>query len=359
MVPMSVYRIGLVGVGRGSGYGRVFAHDPRCQIVACCDAKQESLARFQQELELPDGACFTSYDDFVALDLDVVFLGTPIPFHADQAVAALETAKHVLSEVTAASTVADCARIFEAVRRTGRRYMLAENCCYWPFVAQWQAWVRAGRIGEVFYAECEYVHDIRSLVYDPVTQTQRWRANRAPLHYCSHSLGPILEIMDDRIVRAMGAGDGRRLLPEGGVGGIDIQVALFETGKGAIIKLLRSSVAPHKPALHYYTLQGTRGYVESSRRGIPGPGTLYAEAEMEGPQEIEVTTVDASLPEEARAGGHGTAEYALVQDFLAALERGDKPPLDESRAMDLTVPGLVAHESALSGGNWLDVPLFD
>ncbi|MBU0611711.1 MAG: Gfo/Idh/MocA family oxidoreductase, partial [Armatimonadetes bacterium] len=331
---MGVFRIGLVGVGRGSGYGRVFAHDPRCEIVACCDAKDESLARFQQELALPDDACFTRYDDFVARDLDIVFLGTPIPFHADEAVAALETGKHVLSEVTAASTVEDCARIFDTVLRTGQRYMLAENCCYWPFVAQWRDWVQAGRIGEVFYGECEYVHDIRSLVYDPVTQTQRWRANRAPLHYCSHSLGPILEVMGDRIIRAMGAGESRRLLPEGGVGGVDIQVALFETRQGAIIKLLRSSVAPRKPAIHYYTLQGTKGYVESSRRGIPGPGMLYCEGEMDGPEEIEVATVDTSLPEEARAGGHGTAEYALVQDFLGALQAGRKPPLDESRAMD-------------------------
>jgi len=356
---MPTFRIGLVGVGRGSGYGRVFAHDPRCEIVACCDAKEEALARFQEELQLPEDRCFTSYDDFIALDMDIVFLGTPIPYHAEEALAALETGKHVLSEVTAASTVEDCGRIVEAVRRTGRRYMLAENCCYWPFVAEWGAWVRAGRIGEVCYGECEYVHDIRSLVYDPVTQTQRWRASRAPLHYCSHSLGPILEITGDRIVRACGAGNSRRILPEGGIGGIDIQVALFETQKGAILKLLRSSVAPRKPAIHYYTLQGTKGFVESSRRGIPGPGMLYCEDEMSDPQEIEVTTVDASLPEEARAGGHGTAEYALVQDFLAALEAGRKPPLDEVRAMDLTVPGLIAHESAMSGGNWLDVPLFD
>jgi len=245
---MPTFRIGLVGVGRGSGYGRVFAHDPRCDIVACCDANEQSLARFQDELKLPDDACFTSYDDFIALDFDIVFLGTPIPFHAEEAVAALETGKHVLSEVTAASTVADCARIFETVRRTGRRYMLAENCCYWPFVAQWRDWVQAGRLGDIFYGECEYVHNISSLVYDPVTQTQRWRANRAPLHYCSHSLGPVLEITGDRIIRAMGAGNSRRVLPEVGIGGIDMQVALFETQKGAILKLLRSSVAPRHQA---------------------------------------------------------------------------------------------------------------
>jgi len=355
---MPAFRIGLVGVGRGSGYGRVFAHDPRCEIVACCDARQKSLARFQEELHLPDEACFTGYDEFIALDMDIVFLGTPIPFHADEAVAALGTGKHVLSEVTAASTVEDCARIYDTVQRTGLRYMLAENCCYWPFVAQWREWVQGGRIGEVFYAECEYIHNIRQMVFDPETGTQRWRARRAPLHYCSHSLGPILQILDDRIIRACGAGNSRRILPEGDEGGIDIQVALFETQKGAVIKLLRSSVAPRKPAIHYYTLQGTKGFVESNRRGIPGPGMLYAEDQMDDVEEIEVSTIDTSLPEEARAGGHGTAEYALVQDFLAALEAGRKPPLYESRAMDLTVPGLIAHQSAMSGGNWLDVPLF-
>lgn len=353
---MSQFKVGLVGVGRGSGYGRVFAHDPRCEIVACCDAKAEAVAAFQTELGLPDERCFTSYDEFIATDMDIVFLGTPIPYHADQTVKAVEGGKHVLSEVTAASTVEDCARIVEAVRRTGKRYMLAENCCYWPFVPQWREIVGAGRLGEVMYAEGEYVHDIRNMVYDPVTETQRWRANRAPLHYCSHSLGPLLEIMQDRIVRASGRGEGHRILPEGGVGGIDLQVALFETEKGALIKLLRSSVAPRKPALHWFMLQGSRGYVESSRRGIPGTGLLYIKGEMDEPAEIEVGTVDTSLPEEARGGGHGTAEYSLVQEFLAALESGRKPPLDEARAMDLTVPGLVAHESALQGGKWLEVP---
>jgi len=27
--------------------------------------------------------------------------------------------------------------------------------------------------------------------------------------------------------------------------------------------------------------------------------------------------------------------------------------------MDFTVPGIIAHESAVSDGNWRDVPVFD
>jgi len=101
---MSRWRIGLVGVGRGSSYGMVFAGHPHCEVVACCDIDAQALARFQRELELDDRSCFTDYDEFINTDMDIVFVGTPIPYHADQTIKALESGKHVLSEVTAASS---------------------------------------------------------------------------------------------------------------------------------------------------------------------------------------------------------------------------------------------------------------
>ena len=350
------WRIGLVGIGRGSGYGSLFASTPDCDVVACCDASEKALAKFQEQLKLPDSCCYTSYDNFIASPMDAVFIGTPIMYHADQTIKALEADAHVLSEVTAASTIEDCQRIVDAVGRTGKIYMLAENCVYWPFVQEWKRMVEAGRIGKVFYAECEYLHPIPELIVDPETGAKYWRAERPPLHYCSHSLGPVLDIMGDRITRAMGLGNSRQVLPEGGVGGIDIQVALFETEKGAIIKLLRSSVIPRHPAMHYYMLQGTKGFVETDRLGPKGPGLLYVEGEMETAQETPCAKNDTSLPEWASSGGHGTAEYFVIDAFLRALETGEKPLLDEIRGMDLTVPGIVAHDSATKNGIWIDVP---
>ncbi|MGQ9731935.1 MAG: Gfo/Idh/MocA family protein [Candidatus Zipacnadales bacterium] len=352
------WRVGLAGVGRGAGYGKLFADDPRCEITAVCDISPEALERFSKELKLPDSRLFTEYGEFVTSGLDIVFVGTPMPVHAEQTIAALEAGCHVLSEVTAATTVEDCGRIVETVRRTGRTYMLAENCIYWHFVQEWKALVHAGRLGEIIYAEAEYLHPIPELIYDRSTGEKKWRFNRAPLHYCTHSLGPILDITGDRVVRVCGRGQGHRILPEAPIGGIDVQVALLETNRGMLIKLLRSSVMPRKPPIHFYALHGTRGYVETDRGGPVGPGRLYIEGEMDRDREIPVPLSDPSLPPSARAGGHGTAEYCLVQDFLGALERGEKPRIDEVRAMDMTVPGLIAHESAMRNGAWLDVPCF-
>lgn len=352
------YKFGVVGVGRGSAYGSILSSTKGCQVVACCDKSEKALSQFQEEFHLPDSCCFTNYTEFInSVPMDAVFLGTPIPAHADQAVYALESGIHVLSEVTAASSLADCERLVDAVKRSGKIYMMAENCCYWHFIRQWCEWVQLGRIGDVFYAECEYLHPIPDAIIDPVTSDYLWRAERPPIHYCSHSLGPILEITQDRIIRAMGLGRAHRIMPEHLVmGTIDIQVAMFETERGAIIKLLRSSMAP-RPYMHYYMLQGTKGFLETDREG-PQEARFFIQDEMESPKEIECLRSDPALPESAGAGGHGTSEYLVVQEFLQSLNSGKRPALDVVRSMDLTTPGIMAHESAMLGGIWLDVPLF-
>ena len=352
----SQWTVGLVGVGRGSGYGRLFADEPRCEITAVCDSSSDALERFGDGLELPDSARFSDYGDFVETKPDIVFVGTPMPCHADQTIAALEAGCAVLSEVTMGSTVEDCERTVEAVRRTGQPYMLAENCIYWHFVSEWKAMVEAGRLGEIIYAEAEYLHPIPQLIFDRATGEKKWRFTRAPLHYCTHSLGPVLDITGDRVVRVSGIGQGHRIMPEAPIGGIDIQVALMETARGMVVKLLRTSVAPRHPAIHYYSLQGTKGFMETDRGGPAGDGRVYIQGEMDAAQGYPVPLSDPALPASAAAGGHGTAEYSLVQDFLRSLETGERPRIDEVRGWDMTIPGLIAHESAMQDGKWLDVP---
>jgi hypothetical protein len=74
--------------------------------------------------------------------------------------------------------------------------------------------------------------------------------------------------------------------------------------------------------------------------------------------QMTASTVNPSAPEEAKHGGHGTSEYYLIRDFLDALESGVRPPIDVIRSMDFTVPGIIAHQAAMSGGVWMDVPTF-
>ena len=80
--------------------------------------------------------------------------------------ATLERGLHVLSEVTAAVSLEQCHELARAVRRSGRRYMLAENYCYTKPNVMILSMVRQGLFGEIYYAEGAYIHDCHSFQYD-------------------------------------------------------------------------------------------------------------------------------------------------------------------------------------------------
>lgn len=357
------YRVGLVGVSRGSSLVRPFGVFPETEIAALCDVNEQRLADVAASFQIADDHLFTDYDHFLESDVDIVVVGTPIQFHADQAVRALEAGKHVLSEVTAAYTLEDCRRIVEAAQRSGRTYMMAENCCYFHFIRQWKEWAGAGRLGHIFYAEAEYIHNIQHLLRNPQSGENYWRIQRPPIYYCTHSLGPLLYLMEDRITHALGLDAGFGIMPDLGPGCLNMEVALFKTEKGAVIKLLRSQVAFREPPLHFYSLYGTQGSLENDRsgHGRTQQGKLYIAGEhapQAGHAVIACPEADPDAPPEAYSGGHGTSEYYLVRDFIEAIRQGTRPPIDAVKAAEWTAPGLCAHASALQGGAWVDVPRF-
>lgn len=357
---MRKLKVGHVG-GR-IGYGYLFRAHPRTELVAVCDVDPEALEKARKTFGLRSSECFQNYDDFLKRDLDIVVVGTPIPFHAEQSIKAMESGKHVLSEVTAANNVRECEELVRSVKRTGMKYMLAENMCYVHFIQEWKRMVQEGKLGKIYYAEGEYIHQIRSRLRDPVTEELLWRASRPPIHYCSHSLGPLLMMLDDRIVKAAASGKETNIMPGVGVGAIDMQVALFETKKDVMIKLLRSQVVAREPSFHYYTIYGTKGFVENGRLGFrngTSKGMLYIEGEDKVAREIDWHLSDPKASEEARRGGHGTSEYYLIRDFINCIDNDAKPPIDVVKAVDMTLPGLIAHEAAMKGNIWLDVPHFE
>jgi predicted dehydrogenase len=358
---MKKLNVGVVGLRRGSTYAKLFSAYPRTQVTAICDIDRNVLERYRSELGLSSSQCFDSYDEFIKkAGVDIVVVATPIPYHAEQTIKAMEAGKHVLCEVTMANNVKDCETVVRTARKTGMKYMMAENYCYFHYIREWEKMVKEGALGRIFYAEAEYVHQIRDLLKDPKTGRTTWRANRPPIHYITHCLGPILMLLEDRVVKATASGKTTYTMPDVGVGAIDMQVALFETAKGVTIKVLRSNVAPREPPTVYYSIYGTKGFVENGRTGNPWQvtrGLLYIEGVDKTAREVDWYVSDPNAPEEARK--YGTAEYYLVRDFVNAIETDTPPPIDAAKAADMTVPGLIAHEAAMKGNVWLDVPHFE
>ena len=365
---MKQWNVGIVGLRRGRGFVSVFDAHPRVKVTALCDLDEERLADLGKAFSLSDDGLYTDFDQFVEAPMDIVVIATPIAFHAEQTIKSLESGKHVLCEQTAAYTVEDCERIVETVKKTGGKYMMAENYTYFHYVQEWKKIIDEGKLGDIFYAEAEYVHEIEHLLVDEESGGFHWRHERPPIWYCAHCLGPVLTLMNDRIVQACGSHAGFHKNPKYSdhLGFLDMEVGLFRTERGALFKILRSQVAPRYPHMVYYSLYGTKGYVENGRTGSTTDGFLYIEGETPTDEKggkkaepIRCSVVDPNAPDEAKQGGHGTSEYYLIRDFLDSVENDTNPPIDVMRSMDFTIPGIVAHDSAMADGNWRDVPLFD
>jgi predicted dehydrogenase len=352
---MSELRCGVVGLNRGRLFVDVFQNHPHCRVTAVCDSDPKRLAGFSGL------ATHTDYDAFLAEGLDVVAVVTPGPLHAGQSIRALESGSHVLCETPCVYSVAEARNVVSATQRTGRSYMLAEDYLWRGWVEALKAAADDGAFGRTVYAEGEYIHDCRDIMladqagFVPYADRGRrpgaartWRATHLPpIVYCSHTLGPLLTIMGDRVTSAVGLSTGTHTAPD--LDAIDVEAALLETEQGAVIRLTNGfSVAC--PMVLGFQLVGTAGSVRFVHDGRAS-ARWYSEAAVPRMAGWE------DMPAHLLAGRDGRDSVAaMVEQFVASILEDRQPPIDVHRSMDFVLPGIIANESARQGGVKLPVP---
>jgi predicted dehydrogenase len=372
---MQSIKVGLVGAGgnavgdgRGLSHARHLAALDAGKIVAVCDIVPEAAERVGARL---DAKPYTDYEAFLRHGLDVIILATPDTLHAQMAATALEAGVGVISEVPGATTVDDGRRLVEAYKKAGGFYMLMENYGYRDEIELIRRLVQAGKFGDVYFGEGEYLHDCRGLNrFADGSLTWRGR-DFSGYVYIWHSLRPLLYILDDRPTRvtAMATMQPGRL--EADINIPDNVVSLFQTAGGRMLKIRVDIVSP-RPHLHdYYALQGTRGCFEGTR-GFGDPPRLWLEevetAERPGKSgpsvhwqpladfEADYIPDRVAARSDAARAGHGGSDYWTMKAFVDAFRAGKPSPVDVYRALDCSLPGPLALESAKQGGMPVDVP---
>jgi len=66
-----------------------------------------------------------------------------------------------------------------------------------------------------------------------------------------------------------------------------------------------------------------------------------------------------ALPPSVQGGGHGGSHGPLMNEFITAILEDREPLVNVYEALAMTVPGVVAHQSALKDGETLKVPQYD
>jgi predicted dehydrogenase len=120
-------KFAVIGQGHiGKRHAEMIRRNPDSKLVAVCDV----LSKEEVKHDVSDEAYFTSYDELLAanLDIDVINICTPNGYHAEYALKALDTKKHVVIEKPIALTKTDAEKIlFKSLEVSHHVFCVMQN----------------------------------------------------------------------------------------------------------------------------------------------------------------------------------------------------------------------------------------
>ncbi len=354
-------RVGVVGVGRGQAFAKGAGPNLGMELVALCDSWEERLNVLGKQLKV---AAYTDYDKFLAHDMDAVILANYFHEHAPFAIKALCAGKHVMSETAACFTLAEGVALVEAVEKSGKVYMFAENYPYSACNQEMRRLYREGLVGDFQYGEGEYVHPMDSHYYDSISiGLNHWRNWFPATYYCTHALAPLMFIADAMPAKVNGfviaydpedeVSFGRTARRNDAASAI-----LVRMNTGAVAKLLQGSLRGHGV---WTSIHGNKGLMENLRWGSTEMLRIRREPFDKGMGEPVERIYAPEFPEQgelAARSGHGGGDFFMNYHFANAIRSGKPPYLDVYRGVAMSIVGIQAYRSALKDSNTFEVPDF-
>ena len=317
---MRKVRWGILGTGaiaRQFVEGLIYL--PEAEVLAVGSRSEASAAEFADEREIPRR--YASYDDLAAdPDIDVVYVATPHPFHADNAELCLEAGKAVLCEKPFTVNAAETERVVWLARDRGLFLMEGMWTRFFPLMEKLRRLVSDGAIGEVRMLNVDFGFrtdlDPASRLFDPKL------GGGALLDvgvYCVSLASMVL-----------GRPSGSVGLSHLGETGVDEQASVILEHEGG--RLANLSIGIRTATPQEATIMGTDGYIR-----VHSPWWRPTSMTIERPGEGTETV-------EAPVSGNGfNYEAAEVMRCLeAGATESEIMPLDETLSVMRTMDGIRA-----------------
>jgi len=366
-------RVALAGLGFGAEFLPIYQRLPGVEVVALCQRTRAKLDALGDAFGVERR--YTDYAELLAdPDVDAVHINTPIPDHGPQSIAALEAGKHVACTVPMATTVEECRRIVELCEERGLTYMMMETVVYSREFLYMKQLHDAGELGRLQFLQASHQQDMDGW--------PNYWPGLPPMHYATHCVGPCLALprLDAESVSCLGSGrirdelvahygspfavESAQITLRGGELAARVHRSLFDTARQ-----YRESIDVYgsEKSVEWPLVEGEPLVVHTAKRPEP-----------EIPERVECPDFAHLLPEEIRAfttqglydldenthlsftqgGGHGGSHPHLVNEFVSALREGRATYPNARQSANWTCVGLLAHESAMAGGEPRRLPDF-
>jgi predicted dehydrogenase len=258
----------------------------------------------------------------------------------------------VISETTAAPTLGECLDLVECCERTGRKYMLAANCPTMVGPGELMRVYRSGELGEVLYAEAEYLHpttEAESLSLAP-TETH-WRRFIPGTYYNMHSLGVLMTatgLLPKRVTAMEIYTDSCRnratVLNNKSAGSI----ALYQMDNGSVFR--STGWCTMSPSGKWFRLTCEGGTIETEREN---QDRVLLRRKGKGLMKYDP---DNQYTKEEKKEGHGGADARICRQICDYLSgKVEEPLLDIYRGVTLSMAGIYGLHSILDGKTY-DIP---
>ncbi|MBO4897595.1 MAG: Gfo/Idh/MocA family oxidoreductase [Clostridia bacterium] len=396
-------KIAVIGCGRFSPFFvPLFKANHIVDEVYVCDLKRDRAEKFAKDFGVK---VIDTYEEVLASkDINAVAIFTQRFSHGQMVIRALKAGKHVYSSVPCAVSVDEIKEIEKLIRETRLTYSMGETGFYRAPACFLRREFAKGTFGNFTYAEAQYNHDIRNMEQSfRSSGGEDWKkyAGIPPFFYPTHTTSMVLSSMPGvyaKRVVAMGFKGSTRTDIYGTDGQNEYnnpfsnETMLMELSNGGIVRICENRcigwVAPETYITQFYG--DSAGYEFSVARHSlsrwnpeddhkvimedvtaelqPRPlaeliESNYTEAIQkiasgEGWSEASPSQPTARLPEEflGMHNGHNGTHHFLIDDFCRAYETGKLSPTNIWAVARYNIPGLIAHQSALAGGQPIDVP---
>src|SRR5687767_1164105 len=369
-------RVAIVGLGFGAEFIPIYQAHPDADMYAICQRNAASLQRVGEQFGVAKR--YTNYEELIKdPSIDAVHINSPIPDHAWMSIKALEAGKHVACTVPMGTSIDECRQIVEAQRKSGKVYMMMETVVYSREYLFAKDLYDRGVLGRIQFLRGSHQQDMDGWPgYWP---------GLPPMWYATHCVSPCLAILSDPAKKQLalaesvvchGSGRIREELISKYNSPFAIETATFKIkGSDVVAEVTRSLFDTARQYRESFDVTASNvsfewQQVENEQpvlhmRGLPEPQI---------PRRVPVPDFAGRLPEPIRkftgaihdathlsflqGGGHGGSHPHLAHNFLMAV-LGKQPAFpDAVTSANWTCVGICAHDSAMKGGERVNLQSF-
>lgn len=363
---MKKIRLGVVGLGhRGRLMFKLACEGFDCvEPAAACDIIPANWYEKQWLVDAPLADIFpnvTFYEDYDRMleeaNLDAVIVETGADIHAEFCCKALEKNINVLSDIPNVASLEEAEKLWKTAEKSSAIISTGANPNEQKFTVLLKEFWEKGLLGNPYCMEAEYIHWSLPKSDEDIYLNENgdWRKLLIPIRYCTHSLGPLLTILNEELRKVSCFGTGAHADDYApGTEKDDMMCAQFQTNSGVVIRLMRNGRCRANIGHHNYRVFGTQGYMERIER-FDKPVIRYNSYNELDPtlKEISGEYMPPAYADNPKATGHGGMDFALLDHFFAALQEGKPAPISLKEGLEMTLPGIYAEESAKRGGEVL------